>query len=410
MNVLSSRRGRTVLFAALYFSEGAPIGFLWWAVPTKLRAAGLDLGTLTTLTSILVLPWIFKFLWSPLIDGIQTSRWTLRSWIISTQLVMGLALIPLFFLDLAANRAFLFPFLLLHAVAAATQDASIDALAIASVPGAERGSVNGWMQLGMLAGRSALGGGALLLEQWIGTTGVIALLVVIIWSSSGLVFFSRVPPRPGAEKGGITGRMHALAPRIGAALRSRATWIGLLFALIAGAGFEAVGGTAGPFLIDRGFSSGEVGRFFAFHSVLAMMAGAVVGGYLADRLGKRVAVSVFLLLMAACIFVLAAIDAGMPRGAHDWLVALLTFLYLCIGLFTASSYALFMEITDPALGATQFSAFMGATNACESWSTFAVGRTIVAVGYPAAFSMMALLSLVGLSLVRFLSPHPSSEK
>ena len=254
MNVLSSRRGRALLFTSLYFSEGAPIGFLWWAIPTKLRAGGVDLGTLTTLTSILVLPWIFKFLWSPLIDGIQSSRWGLRSWIVSTQLVMGCALIPLLFQDLATGLSFLFPFLLLHAFAAATQDASIDALAIAYVPDAERGSINGWMQLGVLAGRSALGGGALLLEQWIGTAAVIALLVAVIWSSSVLVLLSRVPPRLSPEEGGIRGRMRALGPRIRASLRSRATWFGLLFALIGGTGYEAVGGTAGPFLIDRGFS------------------------------------------------------------------------------------------------------------------------------------------------------------
>lgn len=404
MNVLSSRRGRALLFTALYFSEGAPIGFLWWAVPTKLRAGGVDLGTLTTLTSILVLPWIFKFLWSPLIDGIQTSRWGLRSWIVSTQLVMGCTLVPLLFQDLVTGLPVLLPFLLLHAVAAATQDASIDALAIAHVPDAERGSINGWMQLGVLAGRSALGGGALLLEQWVGMAAVIVLLMAVIWSSSVLVLLSRVPPRGRPEEGGIRVRMQALGPRIRSAFRTRATWFGLLFALLGGAGFEAVGGTAGPFLIDRNFEPDDVGRFFAFNSVLAMMAGAVIGGSLADRLGKRVTVSASLLLMAACILGLAAVDALAPDGIHTWLVAILTVLYFCIGLFTASSYALFMEITDPALGATQFSAFMGATNGCESWSTFAAGRAIAGAGYPAAFVLMAIISLSALPLLRFLSP------
>jgi len=409
-NLLSSRRGRRLLFTALYLSEGAPIGFIWWALPTKLRAAGVDVSTITTLTSILVFPWIFKFLWSPLIDGIQTPRWTLRSWILSMQLLMGSSLIPFFFWDLAANLAFLVPFLLLHAVAAATQDASIDALAISTVPDTERGSVNGWMQLGMLVGRSVLGGGALLLEQRIGPTAVIVLLVAVIWSSSTLVLLSRIPCFSTRGGGGIRERMRALLPRLRAASRKRATWFGLLFAAIAGSGFEAVGGVAGPFLIDRGLSLEDVGQFFAFHSVLAMAGGAVIGGYLADRLGKRAAVSVFLLLMAACIFALAALDAGMPQRAAQWMVPMMTLLYLSIGLFTASSYAFFMEITDPAIGATQFSAFMGATNGCESWSTLAVGKTIAVVGYPAAFSLMTVVSLTALPLLRFLSPPSGSTQ
>lgn len=40
--------------------------------------------------------------------------------------------------------------------------------------------------------------------------------------------------------------------------------------------------------------------------------------------------------------------------------------YLRAGLITASAYALLMQLTDPRLGATQFSAYMGAVNACES--------------------------------------------
>ena len=403
VNLLSSRRGRRFLFTALYLSEGAPIGFIWWALPTKLRAAGVDIGVITTLTSILVFPWIFKFLWSPLIDGIRTPRWSLKSWILSMQLLMGGALVPLLFFDLAANLHFLIPFLLLHAIAAATQDASIDALAISCVPDTERGSMNGWMQLGMLVGRSALGGGALLLEQRIGPAAVIVLLVTVIWSSSILVLLSRVATSSAEEGESIRDRMRALLPRLRAASRNRTTWLGLLFAGIAGSGFEAVGGVAGPFLIDRGLLPEEVGRFYALHSVLAMAGGAVIGGYLADRLGKRTAVTLFLLLMAVCILTLAALDAGMPQRAAEWKVPMMTLLYLCIGLFTASSYALFMEITDPTLGATQFSTYMGATNGCESWSTFAVGKMIPAVGYPVAFSLMTVVSLAAIPLLKFLS-------
>ncbi len=39
MNLLASRSGRRVLFASLYLSEGAPIGYIWCTLPTKLRAA-----------------------------------------------------------------------------------------------------------------------------------------------------------------------------------------------------------------------------------------------------------------------------------------------------------------------------------------------------------------------------------
>ncbi len=403
-NLLLSRRGRRLFFTALYLSEGAPIGFIWWALPTKLRAAGMDVGTITSLTSLLVLPWVFKFLWAPLIDGIRTPRWTLRSWIVTTQLLAGLFLLPLLALDLSTDIVILVPFLLLSTIAAATQDASIDALAIATVPPAERGSVNGWMQMGMLVGRSALGGGALLLDQRFGLAPVVLLLVAVVWSTTLLVVTASASPSPDPERRDVRASMRAIVPRLRNALQSRRTWFGLLFAGVAGAGFEGAGAVAGPLLIDRGFTQAQVGTFFALPSVVAMALGALAGGTVADRIGPRRAVTLFLLLLSGSLLVLAGIDAGLTAQPEVWLLPAMTVLYGCIGMFTASSYALFMDITDPALGATQFSAFMGATNACEAWAAAAVGRAVPAWGYPLAFVALTMASLASLPLLKGLKP------
>jgi predicted MFS family arabinose efflux permease len=74
-------------------------------------------------------------------------------------------------------------------------------------------------------------------------------------------------------------------------------------------------------------------------------------------------------------------------------------MYVFVGLFTASSYAIYMDLTHPGLGATQFSAFMAATNACESWSAWTGGRIVAAHGYAPAFLVMCGVSLLGLPLL-----------
>jgi hypothetical protein len=94
------------------------------------------------------------------------------------------------------------------------------------------------------------------------------------------------------------------------------------------------------------------------------------------------------------------VAAGAAAGAGPGTVlAVLAGLYVGIGLLTTASYALFMNLTDPRLGATQFSAFMGATNLCEAWAALAVGRLVVAWGYPAAFALLGLVSLGALPLL-----------
>ena len=58
-----------------------------------------------------------------------------------------------------------------------------------------------------------------------------------------------------------------------------------------------------------------------------------------------------------------------------------------------------MDLTTPRLAATQFSAYMGATNGCESWSVLALGRLQPEVGYAGGFLLLALVSLGAVALV-----------
>jgi hypothetical protein len=85
---IDSPAGRRLLFFSLYLSEGAPIGYLWLALPTRLRAAGVPVEQITALTSLLVLPWTFKFLVAPLVDGLRSPRWGRRHFVIASQHLM----------------------------------------------------------------------------------------------------------------------------------------------------------------------------------------------------------------------------------------------------------------------------------------------------------------------------------
>jgi MFS family permease len=405
LNLLSTRTGRRILFGALYLSEGAPIGFIWWALPTKLRVAGVPVEEITALTSLLVLPWVLKFLWAPLVDTLRSSRWTLRSWIIAAQVTMGVALLPMLFLSLQRDFAIIFPLLLLHAFAAATQDASIDALSIFVVPSNERGAINGWMQAGMLGGRSLFGGGALLLTEYVGERAVVALLIGVVWSSMALVILSQSETAARRnEASTISRRWNEFSIRLKEVLMQKTTWFGLLFALLSAAGFEAVGAVAGPYMIDRGISGEQVGFFFAIPVVVGMLGGALLGGYVSDRIGRRRSVALFLTLFVVNIVILSGTDVLLNSELQWRITALLSTLYFCIGMFTASSYALFMDITNPKLGATQFSAYMGATNGCEAWAVYTVGKLHTAFGYSAAFTIMSFVSLITLLVLRFISP------
>jgi MFS family permease len=409
MNLFKTPLRRRILFGCLYLSEGAPIGFIWLALPTRLRVSGVPVEQITWLTAVLVLPWTFKFVWAPLVDLLRARWWTLRHWIVASQCIMGATLLPLTWLEPVQHFQTLTWLLLAHAFAAATQDVAIDALCISATEPHERGQYNGWMQAGMLLGRASMGGGALVMAAYIGDGAVVGLLVLLTTFSMVLVIMSR-PPEDASSESGSIGRWAQLRLATGTAIRDRNTWFGLAFAVTGGAAFKSLEVFYGPFLVDRGFDRASIGWFSLGPMIGAMIVGSLLGGWIADRIGRRRCVASALLFIAVTVVALAVTDWLTESSRSGYLMVWLAATAFGIGLFTASSYALFMDITQPAIAATQFSAFMGATNGCESWSSYASGRVIGAFGYPAAMLAMSLVSLIALPLVTMLRPEKAHDK
>lgn len=399
---IDSPAGRRLLFFSLYLSEGAPIGYLWLALPTRLRAAGVPVDRITELTSLLVLPWTFKFLVAPLVDGLRTSRWGRRHFIIASQLVMGATLVATLGFDPTKDFAALTALLLVHACAAATQDASIDALSIASTPLEERGRINGWMQAGMMLGRASMGGGALILERYLGPRAVVGILGVITTFSIAFVFATSEPE---VELGrGSRERVPSLLRELVAAFTERRTWAGLGLALVGGAAFKSLEVVLGPFLIDHGYDKAEVGWFSAGPMIVSMTLGAIAGGALADRVSRRHFVAGALVLVVVCVAAVAAVDLARGGAGGPLLLVMLAGCGFAIGLYTSSSYALFMDLTRPAVAATQFSAFMGASNGCEAWSVRAMGHLHTRYGYSWGLIALTFISVIAMPLALVAKP------
>jgi MFS family permease len=389
------------LFAALYLAEGAPIGYIWWALPTRLREAGVPIEQVTALAATLTLPWTLKFLWAPLVDALRPRHGGLRVWITATQIAMGLTLLPIAGLDPIADYRLLAGLLIVHAICAATQDVSIDALAIVSIPASERGRTTGWMQVGMLTGRATFGGVALWAEGYLGAGAVIWAMVLLVWTTSGLVWLVDERAVAGVARHGRV-RLARFAATLAMVLRSPSTWLGFAIALTAGAAMEATGSVAGPLMIDRGLAKEHVGWFFALPAVVCMALGALLGGRLSDRRRREDVLTLMVVATAVAVGAVAFAAGRPPGSALALLLASLALAYAVFGALTAAWYAVFMDLTEPELGGTQFSAFMGAVNACGVWSTFTVGRLTAAVDYSMALALLAAASLTSLPLIAWL--------
>lgn len=398
VNLFGTVRGRRTLFTALYVSEGAPSGFLWWALPAHLRLAEVSVPEITALTSALVVPWTLKCLWAPLVDRWQVPRVGFRVWIIAAQLVMGLSLLPLLGSDPTQHLRSLMPLLIVHAVAAATQDVAVDGLAIALVEPQERGTLQAYTQAGMLAARAAFGGGALWLSQQVGFDAVVLALCAVTWSSLVLVAATWPTPEPQRV---ISKGLADFGAQLHAALATRTTGWAVLFALLSAAGFKAASALAGPMLVDYGLPRDELSAFLAGPPVVAMVVGGFVGGRISDRWTRTTAVGRALLFSVISVCAVALVDT-LQLGT-DLLLCALVASYLGAGCFLSSSYALYMDLSKRELGATQFSLYMAALNGCEAWASWSAGQLQPVLGYGGASALVALASLFSLLVLHALA-------
>jgi PAT family beta-lactamase induction signal transducer AmpG len=390
---LTSGSRSRLLFTLLYFSEGVPIGFLWWSLPAVLREQGSGVDAITTLTAALALPWTFKFLAGPVVDRSAARGVPLKAWILVCQLAMGLTLLPLAARDPAAAAGPLFGLLIVHACFAAVQDVAIDALCIRTVPESHLGQINGWMQFGMTAGRAAAAACVPLLVASAGWSGAIWLVVALVWlpmlAVVGLVREREIPATAIAPQKFRVGQL------LGGALLPA-----MIIALLAGGGFEATGALAGPLLVDLGASPLARSVFFGGVAPAGLALGGLLAARVSDRLGLPSSLAIAIAATAIAVGATSAVlGTATADGGGATVVVALGAVYLGAGFLISTSYACFMDVARGRWAATRFSFLMAVTNACESGSAYVGGRLAAPFGYPLALIALAVASLFSLPFV-----------
>lgn len=153
----SSSRRVMLAMGVLYVGFGVLAALLQGGLPPVLRARGLSVAQIGW-TFALYLPIGLSFLWAPLVDRIRLPFLSPRiSWIVLAQLATVAGLIAVAMLE-HAPMTLLFGLGLLVAVAAATMDLALDALAV-ELTNAQRKPMAASLKLAALALGSMIGGG-----------------------------------------------------------------------------------------------------------------------------------------------------------------------------------------------------------------------------------------------------------
>ena len=384
------------------FTSGLPLYILIQLVPAWLRSEGVGLAEIGFF-SLIGFPYTWKFVWSPIMD-----RFTLpflgrrRGWMLVTQVALAVSIATLGYLKpefsiwtiayLAAAVAFF----------GASQDVVLDAYRRELLPEIELGIGNAvHVQAYRLAGLVP-GSLALILSDFLPWHSV--FLIVAAFMAIGIILTLSItePARhPDAPKTIQEAVIEPFREFIGRAGVGPALLM-LSFLFFYKLGDNMATALQTPFYLDLGFSRTQIGTVAKFASLIAAIAGGVVGGLVMIKVSINRALWLFGFVQIISILGFALLSVV---GDNLWMLGAATaFEYLGVGLGAAALTAFMARSTNAAYAATQFALFTALIAVPRTIANSVTGIIVEQVGWTNFFLLCTALAVPGMLLLIKVAP------
>jgi len=298
----------------LYFAEGLPFYSVALIAGLMYKSMGEPNEQIARWTGLLGLAWVFKPLWSPLLEAARSKKSVVVGFEFAGAAALGLVAAAL---HLPAWFAASVAVLGVAAICAATHDIAADGLYIASLSARQQAEYAGWQGAFFNAAKFISLGGLVILAGQLERHMEPALAWTVIFGIAGSImaalamYHSWALPagRNFARSAGDAAGARApnqvwrtLADVVVDFFRKPGIWQAILFIVLFRAG-EGQIQTIGPlFLRDPralgglGLTTDEVGWVYGTAGTIAFLIGSVCGGYFTSWLGLRRAM--FFLILA----------------------------------------------------------------------------------------------------------------
>ena len=396
----------------LGFSSGLPRLLCFWTLSIWLTQAGVDLVSIG-LFSMVLTPYSFKFLWSPLMDGAQfplLCKWLgkRRGWLIATQLALIASILMLGFSGPPSPPEVTAVMALLVAFFSASQDIVIDAYRVEILKPQQQGAGAAAVVLGYRFGLIASGAGALFLSARIGWPATYMVMAALMGIGIVTALMNREPKRDGEqpETTGTDGslkdwlREHVVDPF--SDFMTRPQWLAvLLFIVLYKLGDAFMGTMTGPFYIKIGFTQDDIATYVKFYGIIATIVGSFIGGSMVLRLGatRSLWICGIAHMLTNLMFVVQA-----RVGADLMLLATgITMENITSGMSTAAFVAFMSNLTHARYTATQYALLSSFAAFGATWLSSPAGWFAKMLGWEWFFIFSTTLAIPGLMVLWYLN-------
>ncbi|MFN0247972.1 MAG: MFS transporter [Kofleriaceae bacterium] len=395
---------RFVLLGTLYFAQGLPFGFFVQAVPILLRKAGYSLTAIGA-AALLSLPWALKFVWAPVVDRYYSKRiGRRRTWILAMQLTATLVLTAIALAPGSDDLAVLMVAMAVLNLVAATQDIATDGLAVELLPPEERGFANG-LQVASYRVGMVVGGGVLFgVYTSLGHHNMFGVMAALTALASVPVLLSREPPTVAHTTSPTTGASPADLVR-GARhfLALPGVWPVLAMIALYKFGEASAQSLLPTFLHDAKISDGDIALIRGTVGFLAGMGGAIVGGILVTRLGRKRALIVFGFGQVFAVSGYAYLAFGSPALVELFVWAGVE--HFASGMATAALFTSMMDWSRPVSSGTDYTVMASTVVIATGSAGLLGGVSADVLGYGWHFVLAASVCVIATLGVTRLFPR-----
>ncbi|MCK4364791.1 MAG: MFS transporter [Thermoplasmatales archaeon] len=379
-----------LLFGNIYFANGLQGALLLVIIIVYFTELDISIATATLVAGAASIPFALKFLFGPISD--YYIKYGRKPFIILGGVLLGVSMFPLAFID---PTVALVPFTLLlfiGVIGIVLFDVAADAWAIQTTKVNERGKVNSAMFGGMFLGWAI---GSILLSSVAKHFGYNMVFIV----TGLIIILTMILPLSTKERIILKKR-----PKIGKLLvlefKKKNTLLIAFFGLLASLNFGMILFIIPEYMMNvLKLDVAQIGLLSSLFPI-ATAIGAVTGGVISDKWGRKKTIYIF--LIGALIF------SPLLVFANSW--QMLAIIYPIVGFLQGGSafaavMALFMDITNPKIAGTQFSILTSITNFGDYSVAIISGTLVVMLGYQRFFLYATWLIGPALILLHFIKEN-----
>jgi len=385
-------------FFTLYIAQSIPMSFFSSALPVLMRQGAYSLLAIALL-KLIKIPWLIKFLWSPIVDSRTESLRDYKQWIFGAEIIYAIIIFFVASLSIETDFTLIIIFIILAFISSATQDIATDAMAARSFDRKDTSLLNSIQSMGSFTGSMVGGGFLLLLFHKIGWNSLLPWVAIfVLIALIPLYFMKNIKLRERKIKQKAKPKDMLLF------FNQKNIWRQVVFLSLYYAGLIGILSNLSPFLVDIGYDIKEIGGIVGIFGVSFGIFCAFISGIFIRKIGKSLSRKI----ISALIIIPAVYFIWLSSSGSTDLIYILIGVALVWGIYGLSSTLInttAMDIVRDGREGTDFTLQIVITHLGAMMITIASASIGDAFGYKGLFTMQLTIAIISFLFVLLFKPY-----